>query len=106
MVEDGQTSLPFPLPQVLTSLADKVFQMVSSPLLEVTLWKLDRPGPLVLDSRVRVQLQCLNRKLFCPHMAEQLPVSVNWTFLHVRVSGSLGLEGPSQAFLSSCALGS
>lgn len=85
VVEDSQTRFPFPPPRRFPlNLLTKFSRWVAAPPWSCPLKA--RPGPLLLNSIARAQLQSLHRKPLCPHMAECLPVSMDWTFLHVGVS--------------------
>lgn len=83
--------LPFSLSHRFSlNLLIRVFQMVSSPLLEVALWS--RLGTRILGNIARTQLQSWNRKSWRHHTAQCLPASMAGPSYRSGWARSLGLE--------------
>lgn len=89
--------LPFPLPQVLSHLAARVFQMVSSLSLKLPLEQTWHPR---LGQHSQNTASVPKQEVMMSPHGTVSSCFQGWTFLHVWVSQSLGLQGLPPAFVS------
>lgn len=89
--------LPFPLPQVLSDLAAGVFQMVSSLSLKLPLEQTWHPR---LGQHSQNTASVPKQEVMMSPHGTVSSCFQGWTFLHVWVSQSLGLQGLPPAFVS------